>query len=96
MGVYPIGGNADDQNYETCETCVLIYADCGVETCNKIFYATAGSIEISAIDQTAGTITAKLKNIVAIEVTIDPEFYTSTPVPNGETYCVDLVDVDYN
>lgn len=96
VGSYPIGNNADDRNYETCETCVLLYADCGAESCDKIFYATGGTIVVSAIDQAAGTITAKLTNLVAVEVTIDSQSYRSTPVANGETYCVDSVDVNSN
>ena len=96
VGIYPIGSNAADRNYETCSTCIIIYADCGAESCDKLFFATGGTIEVTAIDQAAGTITAELKDIVAVEVTIDQQTFRSTPVPNGEGYCIDSAVVDYN
>lgn len=96
VGVYPIGGNAADRNYETCSTCIVIYDDCGAETCDTLFFATGGTIEVTAIDQDAGTITAELKDIVAVEVTIDSQTFRSTPVANGESYCLDSVPVVYD
>lgn len=93
-GNYPIGANTDDRNYETCETCLLIYADCTTEECAKVFFGTGGTIEVSALDLDAGTVTATLKNIVAIEVTIDEDTFVSTPVNNGETFCLGSVLID--
>lgn len=92
-GNYPIGANADDQNYETCTTCLLIYADCTTETCDKAFFATGGTIEVSAIDLEAGTVTATVRNIIAVEVTIDENTFASTPVAGGETWCLPSVVV---
>ena len=92
-GNYPIGATADDQNYETCETCVLIYADCTAEACAKSFYGTGGTIEVTALDLDAGTVTATLRNVVAEEVTIDEDTFVSTPVNNGETWCLSSVPI---
>lgn len=90
-GNYPLGANAEDQNYETCTTCLIIYADCDAETCAKSFYGTGGTIEVTAVDLDAGTVTATLKNVVAAEVTIDEDTFVSTPVNGGETWCLGSV-----
>lgn len=92
-GNYPLGANADDQNYETCTTCLIIYADCDAETCAKSFYGTGGTIEVTALDLDAGTVTATLKNVVAVEVTIDENTFVSTPVNNGETFCLGSLSI---
>lgn len=93
-GNYPIGATADDENYETCETCLLIYADCTAEDCAKVFFGTGGTVEVSALDLENGVVTATLRNVVAIEVTIDEDTFRSTPVSNGETWCLNSVVID--
>lgn len=93
-GNYPIGATADDENYETCETCLLIYADCTAEDCAKVFFGTGGTVEVTALDLENGVVTATLRDVVAIEVTIDEDTFRSTPVSNGETWCLDSVVID--
>jgi hypothetical protein len=88
VGTYPVGTNPGDDNYETCSTCVLIAADCTEEGCAKTFFATEGSIEVTAFDRDAKTVTARLLNARFVEVTIDGDTYASTPVADGEGWCI--------
>lgn len=94
-GTYPIGGNADDQNYETCTTCVLLHTGCTTDTCARSFYGTKGQIEVTALDRTANTVTAKLVGFEGVEVTIDENTFVSTPVPGGQTWCIASLDIVY-
>ncbi|HRZ79507.1 MAG TPA: hypothetical protein P5044_05850 [bacterium] len=70
-------------NYGTCLECVLIYEDFDGEA--KTYFQQSGTLTISEIKagtiESKGTISAKL-----IEVTINSEDYSSTPVEGGGCY----------
>jgi hypothetical protein len=93
-GTYPIAATPGDQNYETCQTCVLIRENCGENGCETTYFATGGSIEVASIDKANNIINATLSDLVLVEVTIDAETYSSTPVANGKVYCIDSVSLD--
>lgn len=78
----------DGINYRDCGLCLLAYADCGESECAKTFYADAGDVVIDAIGFEEGdAFSGRLQNVVFREVTIEQDF-TSTPVPGGETWCM--------
>ncbi len=100
--IYPdFGGIVDaqnftflGQNYSDCGTCLLIFADCmqGVG-CDKTFLVDSGSVAVAA----AGTnqddpFAATFSDLVFSEITFDPDTFVSTPVPGGETYCINMLD----
>ncbi len=75
-----------DENYATCDPCVLLRFNCDEDlgTCDQRFLATSGTIEI---DTFSGDFVGTLRDAVLVEVTI--EGITSTPVPDGEVICLD-------
>lgn len=72
-----------NSNYGTCLECVLIYEDFDGE--GKTYFQQSGTLTISEIKagtiESKGTVSAKL-----VEVTIDSENFTSTPVEGGGCY----------
>lgn len=70
-------------NYGTCLECVLIYED--IDGTGKTYFQQSGTLTISEIKagtiESKGTISAKL-----VEVTINSEDYSSTPVEGGGCY----------
>ena len=87
-----------DQNYADCGNCVLIRV-CNNETCSnpsQIFLARSGTLELLAPAELFGELDANfegtLRAVTFTEVTINADTFTSTPVPNGETWCVDLFE----
>ena len=83
LGTYPI----PDTDYSTTELAVLINNDCG-GGCYKTFLANSGTMVITSIGTTGGQFTGSLSNVELVEVTIDPSTYVSTPVPDGEDWCI--------
>jgi hypothetical protein len=80
-------GSADNSNYETCEQCVLVYQDNTGGAPQKIFYQTAGTLVVDALTPPgADPITMSWQNVQLAEVTIDPNTFQSTLVPNGACY----------
>ncbi len=77
------------QNYNDCVVCLLAYKDCiGSGQCDKVFLAESGSVDITAIGSAGASLTGVFQDIVLIEVTIDNITFESTPVPNGEKWCI--------
>lgn len=79
-----------DENYATCDPCVLFRRDCdeNLSNCSQRFLAREGTIEIDEID---GTLAGRLRDLVLVEVTID-EDSNSTEVVDGEILCIDSYD----
>ncbi|MCC6623295.1 MAG: PPC domain-containing protein [Deltaproteobacteria bacterium] len=86
-GNYPIGANVDDQNFSTCTTCILAYEGCGAETCEKIYFATGGTIQVTEFDPEGFVFKGTVTDLVLAEVTIDDD-NVSHPVAGGDTWCV--------
>jgi hypothetical protein len=83
-----------DANYNSCGTCGLIGTGCtdssgGRFLCEKTFLATAGTAVIDAIGVVGSTFMGSVSGLTAIEVSIDPDTFESTPVPGGETACIE-------
>lgn len=79
---------AGDGSYATCKTCVLIRTKCdeNLANCQKRFIATAGTLDI--LNAPAKNAKFQVKaNVTMVEVTIAND-NTTTPVPNGETWCL--------
>jgi len=79
----------DDTNYATCGLCGIAMTNCTTTACEKSFLITSGSITITELGAIGGNFAATVSNLSGIEVTIDPDTYTSTPVAGGETWCAD-------
>lgn len=91
--------NLDDFNYATCANCLLVYAGCDGDTCQKTFIAGEGSLEVSSTGMaddafTAGEqFTATLTGAKLVEVEIDSNYDTEL-VPGGESWCIDSFSWD--
>lgn len=86
---------APDDNYASCDRCVLVFADLDVDGAPaKIFYQESGTMQLDSIESPPGPVTAgSLSNVKLIEVTIAEDF-TSTPVPGGA--CLTLAAVAWD
>ena len=83
-GTYDLAGI----NFKDCGLCLRILSQCNDEGCQKTFYAQQGSVEITSIGMEGSQFTARFSNVVFEEVTVADDLI-STPVPNGETWCMD-------
>jgi hypothetical protein len=83
-----------DEGYETCVTCVLIAADCDATGCQKLFLANAGGLTVTALGVVGDSFAGELTDVKLVEVDLDPDTYVSTPVPNGQTWCLDTLTFD--
>jgi|GEM_PF-3547920 len=85
-GTYPLS----DENYDTCGNCVLIQTDCdaNLNTCDKTFLATGGTLTIVATGGIGDAFTASLSDLVFTEITYDADYH-STPVAGGEDWCIE-------
>lgn len=92
-GTYPIAANADDRNYATCATCVLLYANCTETSCDT-FLADSGNIVVTDVDPDLGVFTGTLEDATFVQVTINSTTFQSTPVPNGANWCIDSFAFD--
>lgn len=90
-GTFDLTENGDD-NYKTCARCILAVEDPGPG--RTLYYASEGTLVIDAAStQLTGNIDATVTNLKLIEVTIDEEDFTSTPVPNGKCLTVASADI---
>jgi hypothetical protein len=77
------------ENYLDCHTCAVILTDCVQGDCARRFLVQSGTLVVTTLDTNSGSYAATLEDIVAIESIIDPATSISTPVPGGETWCLD-------
>lgn len=90
-GTYNLAGS----NYADCALCLLIVEDCNEGyQCDRVFFADEGVLSVGDFGDSTGRFTAVLRQTVFREVRLDPITYESTPVPGGETYCVDGLSID--
>jgi hypothetical protein len=81
VGTFTLTG----ENYATCERCVLVFLECiAPDSCSKTLLAQSGTLEIAEANPDP---VGALRNVLFAEVTINPDF-SSTLVPDGQTYCV--------
>ena len=78
-----------DDNYSSAAVNVLVLSDCdGSMVCSKTFLAQSGTLDITSIGGVGSTFAGTLSDVVLIEVTIDPGTFESTPVADGEEWCI--------
>ena len=84
-GVYNLSGI----NYRDCGLCLLAGTNCSGGSCETLYYAHEGTVEVTSTGTEDGvTVAGALRNVVFEEVTIGDD-YTTTRVPNGSTWCFD-------
>lgn len=80
-------------NFRDCGLCLLIQTNCSQNAgCEKTLYAEEGIVEITAIG--GDRFAAVYENVVYREVTISEGDSTSTPVPDGESWCANGYEFD--
>ncbi len=84
-----------DDDYDICANCVLVYQGCDADlaNCAKTFFAQSGTLTITTFGESGGQFTGTLTDVTLVEVTIDGDFKT-TPVADGETWCLDSYAFD--
>ena len=95
-GTYLIEDDPLNDNYATCHTCVLIFENIDWDTgiADRTLFATSGELNIESIGPPGVPFTGTLSNVNLVEVTIDWDTFESTPVPGGETRCIDTFPFD--
>ncbi len=91
-GTYEMGANEADLNYQTCTSCIRIATECTEGECAKQFFATKATVVINAVDPDSGAVSGTITNLEAQEVTINNDTFESTPVADGETFCVPSIE----
>ena len=90
-GTYSLEGS----NYATCALCVVLVTGCDDGySCDTVFFADAGTVDIVAMGDVGTPFSAVLEDVVFQEVSLNPTTYESTPVPGGDTWCVDGFTMD--
>lgn len=84
----------DGSNYGDCGLCVMLVTSCndGYQ-CDRVHLADQGTLEVVDFGERSGQFRARLRDVVIREVELDPYTYWSTPVPGGDTWCVDEIDI---
>jgi len=85
-GVYELTGT--ELNYATCGLCVRLFEDATQDTIARQYFATAGTVDIDSIGVVGGTFAGTLTGLEMVEVTITAGTFESTPVANGQTWCI--------
>jgi hypothetical protein len=83
-------------NYADCGTCLLVKTECAdaVEACpGKTFSQRDGWVTYDHYGAFGDNVTGTVHWAILEEVTID-EWTESTPVPDGETWCIQSLDFD--
>lgn len=88
-GTYDLSGS----NFADCGLCVIAHTGCTADGCEKSFFADTGSITIDTFGMATGEkFVGAMEGVIMREVTIDPDTYKSTLVPDGDTWCMDGYD----
>jgi hypothetical protein len=84
-GTIDLTANGDD-NYRTCETCIVIFQDQRESIpADKIFFQSQGTMSLDPTPPIGALgLTFKLNDVRLVEVTLDQN--GSTPVPGGDCY----------
>ncbi len=91
---------SNQSQYQNCNTCLMFGRECEsdqLRSCNKVFIATKGSLEIVQISPQqpwTGDLKVRAEDVTLSEVTVNWNNSNSTLVPNGETVCIGLWEVD--
>lgn len=87
-----------ETNFSTCAHCVMLFEDMDAEgNAKRQFFQTSGTLTLTVNPTpTTGAVKGKLEKLRLVEVTVDyaGKTYVSTPVPGGECFELDALDVD--
>ncbi len=88
-----------DDNYEACEHCVALGIDWPVDADDPVerYFQSAGTLTLTKAYSAADpSVRGSLKNVKLIEVTMDPDTFHTTPVPNGKCITIKSLVFDYS
>ena len=83
-----------DAGYDTCATCVLVVTECDDQGCERMFLAQAGELVLTQVGVVGDTLAGELHDVAMVEVDFDPDTWATTPIPDGESWCVDTLSFD--
>lgn len=82
-GEIPLSSGAD-ANYATCVECLLVFQDYDPSVgAAKTFFQQSGALFVNSVSTANGALSGTLDDVTLVEVTIDPNTFTSTPVAGG-------------
>ena len=88
VGTFSLTESGQNDNYATCATCFLIYGlNAAADAIETTWFQSGGSATFTA-DPLTGALVGSVTDLAMIEVTINTETFTSTPVAGGS--CVSL------
>ncbi len=85
VGTFPLGGSGPDGNFGTCAHCVAVHPEA-----TRGFFADRGTL-VNNEDPYGRSLDSTLTNVRLVEVSIDPETRSSTPIDGGR--CLEIEDV---
>src|SRR5699024_1813860 len=85
---------ADESDYAECGNCLTIDRYDDNFNHEKTFLVQSGTLHVTELGYEGEGFKATIENAKFIEVEIGAGFI-STPVQDGETYCIDHLELDY-
>lgn len=96
-GTFDLGAGTET-NFKSCSHCVMLFEDLDASgNATRQFFQAAGTLTLTVNPSpTTGAIVGRLEGLKLVEVTVDyaGKTYESTPVPNGECFELDRLDID--
>lgn len=91
-------GVGNETNFSSCSHCVMLFEDMdSAGESKRQFFQKSGTLTLTVNPSpTTGAIKGRIEKLVLVEVTVDyaGKTYTSTPVPGGECFELDALDID--
>lgn len=77
-----------DVNYQTCSYCLTLETGCQNTTCEKLYLATTGNVQLQAVSTQEGSpVGLRVNELMFEEITLDGDF-RSTKVEGAKAYCL--------
>ncbi len=88
-GTYLLGSTVEDQNYASCNNCLILRQNCDANVgCETIYFAKSGEVIVDAVTLVPGVFTGRIVNVILEEVEFGTETFETIPVVNGKTWCI--------
>jgi hypothetical protein len=79
---------------ESCGVCVLVYEECSMSACERVYLARRGKIVLEALGDVGESLAGRLVDVQLAEVEIDPADGSSEWVEDGGEVCIGSYEFD--
>ncbi|MBW2701105.1 MAG: hypothetical protein JRF33_09830 [Deltaproteobacteria bacterium] len=93
-GTYTLGSSADELDYSTCGTCVLLSTSCnrGDLSCTKEYFAISGTLTVTDVNGPGHHVVGTVTDVVLVEVTRNQgKPWVTTEVKGGDVFCINEI-----